>query len=161
VPRSNLLRLTAIGLSACALAPATAAAMPAIDGQGVAAGGGPGVTPQTLSSPAHTGGSDAVSGGGYVIAKPVHHATPSSSNGGDVVSGGGYTIPATSGTVTPQPPNFPTNTKALPVPAAKSTDDGIDTGVLIALGAAALLAIGGLGLVMATRPRTTRRRQPA
>jgi hypothetical protein len=144
MPRSTLIRLTAVGLSACALAPATAAAVPAIDGhvvvgqavvgQAVAAGGGPGVTAQTLSSPAHTGGSDAVSGGGYTVA-------------------------ATGSSTVPQPPNFPTNTKALPVPAAKSNDDGIDTGVLIALGAAALLAIGGLGLALATR--TTRRRQPA
>ena len=128
MPRSNLIRLVAVGLSACALAPATAAAVPAVDGA-------------------------------HVVTKSVHHAVPAT--GGDVVSGGGYSIPAGGAAVTPQPPNFPTNTKALAVPAAKSSDDGIDTGVVIALGAAALLAIGGLGLVMASRPRATRRRQPA
>jgi hypothetical protein len=54
-PRS-LKRSVVAGLAVCAIAPATAAAVPAIDGQGVAAGGGPSVTardfaPQNLAAP--------------------------------------------------------------------------------------------------------------
>jgi hypothetical protein len=137
---TKLTRLAVIGLSVGALLPATAAAMPINDGQApaqhvvgqaIAAGGGPGVTPTTLSAPASTGGSDVVSGHGYVI-----QATPSKpfTGGGDVVSGGGYQF------------------KAVP------SDGGIDTGVLVFLGVAVLVGLAALFLVVATKPRT---RQPA
>jgi len=136
---NKLTRLAALGLSACILLPATATAMPIRDGQtaaqpvqgqSVAAGGGSGVT---VTSPAQTGG-------------------------GDVVSGGGYQIPAAQ---TAGPPVFPTNTKSLPRPAAaKKSDGGIDTGILIALGVGILVALGATFVVVATRPRT-RERQAA
>ena len=47
---SSVLRLLTAGLAIAAIAPATVAAQP-IDGQAVAAGGGPGVTRQILSTP--------------------------------------------------------------------------------------------------------------
>jgi hypothetical protein len=158
VPRytTKLTRLAVLGLSVGALLPATAAAMPIRDaqataqpvqGQSVAAGGGPGVTATTLSSPAHTGAG-------------VIQATPKPTvGGGDVVSGGGYQIaPATS---EPAPPVFPTNTKALPRPAAANSDDGgVDTGVLLAIGGAVLLALGAAFFFVARKPRA-RERQPA
>jgi hypothetical protein len=139
---TKLARLAVIGLSACALLPATASAMPINDGtapaqhvvgQAIAAGGGPGVTVSTLASPAPTGGSDAVSGSGY-------HVTATSSKsftgGGDVVSGRGYHFNAV------------------------ASDSGFDTGVLVALGVGIVLALGAWLLVVATKPRT-RERQAA
>lgn len=47
------------------------------------------------------------------------------------------------------------------VTAAKPADDGLDTGIWIAIGGAALLAIGSLGLVGRKRLGPTRQRQPA
>jgi len=133
---TKLTRLAVLGLSVGALLPAAATAMPINDGQppahpvvgqAIAAGGGSGVTPTTLTSPAHTGGSDVVSGNGYVI-----QTTPSKpfTGGGDVVSGNGYHF------------------------APASPDSGVDTGVLIFLGGAVLVALAAMFLVVATKPRT-------
>ena len=134
---SSLLRLVTAGLAIAAIAPATVAAQP-IDGEAVAAGGGPGVTPRTFTAPDQA---DRVSG-----ARLDHRGTR-------------YSAPASTA------PSWPLSPQPLPhvkhVTAAKPADDGLDTGIWIAIGGAALLAIGSLGLVGRKRLGPTRQRQPA
>ena len=66
----------------------------------------------------------------------------------------------------PGPPQFPTNTKPIPnrfvaTTQTASTDDGVDEGVLIAIGGGALLLVGGLGLAGRKRVQVVRQRQLA
>jgi hypothetical protein len=134
-PRS-LKRAAALGLAACAIAPATAGAMPVIDGQGVAAGGGPGVTAKQFESQNLT------------APDQVDRVRDQTANV--------YVPPAT--TETPQPTNAPVwptgpqpaATRHAPSTAPKaspSDDGGLDTGIWIAIGGGALVAASGLGLV--------------
>jgi hypothetical protein len=118
-PRS-LKRALALGVAACAIAPATAGAMPIIEGQGVAAGGGPGVTAKQFESQNLTA-PDQVD-----RVQPTNRAP-----------------------VWPTGPQ-PAATRHAPVthatPAASPADDGgLDTGIWIAIGGGALVAAGGLG----------------
>jgi hypothetical protein len=161
------LRLLAAGLAIAAIAPAGAAAQPAdahaiatnghnaitqnltapdqVDrvtvpqpaGQAVAAGGGPGVTPQTLTAPvqANRGG------------VPQNLPAP------DQVDRVNPTPP-----VATSAPQWPVNPTPLPqikhiTTATPADDGGLDTGLWIALGGAALLAAMGLGLVGRKRLR--------
>jgi hypothetical protein len=132
-PRS-LKQSVAMGLAVCAIAPATAAAMPAIDGQGVAAGGGPSVSakdfaPQNLTAP-------------------------------DQVDRGAKATPVTTKAGPPQRPLFRAMGKVDPA-TAKQSDD-VDTGVLIGLGGAAFVVLaGGLGLAGRKRLQTARPHQLA
>jgi hypothetical protein len=154
------LRLLAAGLAIAAIAPAGAAAQPTdahaiatnghnavtqnltapdqVDrvttpqpaGQAVAAGGGPGVTPQTLTAPAQA------NRGGV----PQNLAAP------DQVDRVNPPAVSTSHRIIPRVPlHGPT--------AAPAHDDGVDTGLWIALGGAALLAALGLALVGRKRLR--------
>jgi hypothetical protein len=118
-PRS-LKRALALGVAACAIAPATAGAMPIIEGQGVAAGGGPGVTAKQFESQNLTA-PDQVD-----RVQPTNRAP-----------------------VWPTGPQ-PAATRHAPSTAPKaspSDDGGLDTGIWIAIGAGALVAASGLGLV--------------
>jgi hypothetical protein len=157
------LRLLAAGLAIAAIAPAGAAAQPTdahatatsahnavtqnltapdqVDrvavqqpaGQAVAAGGGPGVTPQTLTAP------DQADRGGV----PQNLAAPDQV---DRVKPTPRPV-STSHRIIPRMPQ--------PVPtAAPAHDDGVDTGVWIALGGAALLGALGLALVGRNRLRS-------
>jgi hypothetical protein len=144
----SLARLLTASLAIAAIAPATAGAVPAIDGQGVAAGGGPGVTPQTLIAPAP----DQVDRGGQ--SKQDLRAP-------DQVGG---SVTATPSNVpqwpqNPQPITGQTGSKA----TAKPSDDGLSTEaiVLIAVGGVALVATAGLGLARRRRARTDRQHQLA
>jgi hypothetical protein len=147
-PRS-LIRCIAIGLAACAIAPAFASAGPIIDGQGVAAGGGPGVTAkqfqsQNLTAPDQV---DRPSGPTANVYVPPVTVAPASTN------------PAPTWPNGPQP----AATRHAPVPhatpAASPSDGGLDTGIWIALAGAALVAAGGIAL--AGRLRVVRKRQLA
>jgi hypothetical protein len=132
-PRS-LIRCIAIGLASCAIAPAFASAQPIIEGQGVAAGGGPGVTAKQFESQNLTA-PDQV----------------------DRVTG---TNPAPTWPNGPQPAatrHAPTT--ATPKAAPSNDGGGLDVGVWIALGGAALVSAGGLGF--AGRMRVIRKRQLA
>jgi hypothetical protein len=142
-PRS-LKRAVALGLAACAIAPATAGAVPILDGQGdvvgqaIAAGGGPGVTAKQFESQ-------------NLTAPDQVDRTKSGTTKANV-----YVPPAN--TETPQPTNAPVwptgpqpaATRHAPSTAPKaspSDDGGLDTGIWIAIGAGALVAASGLGLV--------------
>jgi hypothetical protein len=134
-PRS-LIRCLAIGLAACAIAPAFASATPIIEGQGVAAGGGPGVTAkqfesQNLTAPDQV---DRVPGKAANVYVPPTTAD---------------LAPPTNAPVWPTGPQ-PAATRHAPSTAPKaspSDDGGLDTGVWIAIAGGALVAAGGLGLV--------------
>src|SRR5262245_45950282 len=137
----NWYRTLAAALAASAIVPGTAGAVPAIDGgqgsapiqgQGVAAGGGPGVTPQTLTK------------------APQSLAAP------DQVDRNAHWKPSAT-----TAPTWPVNPKPIGHPTtAQPADDGggVDTDVWIAIGGAALVAAGGIGV--AGRKRLQTKRQP-
>jgi hypothetical protein len=162
---SRLLRLLTAGLAIAAIAPTGAAAQPTdahvtatsghnavtaqnltapdqIDrgnvpqpaGQAVAAGGGPGVTPQTLTAP------DQTDRGGV----RQNLAAPDQV---DRVNPTPRPI-STSHRIFPRVPQINHVTTATP-----AHDGGVDTGIWIALGGAALLAAVGLALVGRKRLR--------
>jgi hypothetical protein len=130
-------KLALAGLATALIAPAGAAARPALDGQSVAAGGGPGVSAQDFRAP------DQVTGGS--TSTQDMRAT-------DQVSGA--TTPATAATGTPTWPVDP-QPIAQPQAASSSTtsDDGIDVGWIIGLGGAALVSLAGLAVVLLVRGR--------
>lgn len=126
-PRS-LKKSVLAGLAVCAVAPAAAGAVPTIQGQSIAAGGGPGVSasdfaPQSLAAPDQV---DRVT-------------TPKSLNG-----------PPT------WPANPRAGIVHRPTAGQPSDDGGLDTGVWVAIGGGALVLVTGLGLVGAARMRPNR-----
>jgi hypothetical protein len=143
--QKSLARMLTAGLAIAALAPATAGAVPIIDaqttvhvvkGQAVAAGGGSGVTQDTLVAPAQ------------------RTVTPNP----DQQPGGGFKqVPQTA----PGMPTWPVNPQpivghATQPAAAKPADDGLDTWaiVLIAVGGVVVVATAGLGLSRRKRVKT-------
>jgi hypothetical protein len=145
-PRS-LKRALALGLAACAIAPAAAGAMPVADGhsgpigQAIAAGGGSGVTAkqfesQNLTAPDQVDRTvtSSTKANVYVPPTPAQASTPKTS-------------PAPTWPTGPQPiatRHAPT-TNASPK-ATPSNDGGLDTGVWVAIAGGALLALGAAGL---------------
>jgi hypothetical protein len=134
----SLKRALALGLAACAIAPATAGAVPIIEGQGVGAGGGPALKAEDFSQ--------------MILPAPdqVDRVKP----------------PA----VSPTAPVWPTGPQPLATQhapsnaapkAAPSNDDGLDTGIWVALGGAALMAAGGIGFAGRKRLQVVRKRQLA
>jgi hypothetical protein len=136
-PRS-LISPLAVALAACAIAPAVGSAAPIIEGQGIAAGGGPGVTAKQFESQSLT------------APDQVDRVRDQSAN---------VYVPPTNTAVRPTgnpAPQWPTGpqpaaTRHAPVhhatPAASPSDDGgLDTGIWIAIGGGALVAAGGLGI---------------
>jgi hypothetical protein len=135
-PRS-LISPLAVALAACAITPVAASAAPTIEGQGVAAGGGPGVTAKQFESQSLT------------APDQVDRVRDQTAN---------VYVPPTNTDVQPtnRAPVWPTGpqpaaTRHAPVthatPAASPADDGgLDTGIWIAIGGGALVAAGGLGL---------------
>jgi hypothetical protein len=133
------------GLAVCAIAPAAAVAQP-IEGQGYATGVGPAVAAQDLRAP------DQVAG---------QSTGTQDKRAPDQVDGRGM-----SATPSPTAPQWPVDPKPItaPRPAAtvqSSDDGGVDTGIWIALGGAALLGAGGIGLAGRKRLQLTRRGQLA
>ena len=135
-PRS-LISPLAVALATCAIAPAIGSAAPTIEGQGVAAGGGPGVTAkqfesQSLTAPDQVDRVRDQTANVYV--PPTNTVVQPTTNGAPVWPTG------------PQP----AATRHAPVthatPAASPSDDGgLDTGIWIAIGGGALVAMGGIG----------------
>jgi hypothetical protein len=133
-PRS-LISPLAVALAACAIAPAAGSAATIIEGQGVAAGGGSGVTAKQFESQSLTAPDQVDRVRDQTANVYVPPATTPASQ------------PTTS--AAPQWPNGPL--PAAPVhhatPAVSPADDGgLDTGIWIAIGGGALVAAGGLGL---------------
>ena len=135
-PRS-LISPLAVALATCAIAPAIGSAAPTIEGQGVAAGGGPRVTPkqfesQNLTAPDQVDRVRDQTANVYV--PPTNTVVQPTTNGAPVWPTG------------PQP----AATRHAPVthatPAASPADDGgLDTAIWIAIGGGALVAMGGIG----------------
>jgi hypothetical protein len=152
-PRS-LLRCLAIGLAVGAIAPAAASAGPIIDGQGVAAGGGPGVTAkqfesQNLAAPDQVDRTASTTSGNHGIYVPP---TPAEAAPTQAV------VPVPQWPTGPQPAatrHAPTSA----APASPSNDGGLDTGVWIAIVGGSLLGLGAAGL--AGQRRVVRKRQVA
>ena len=134
-PRS-LISPLAVALAACAITPVAASAAPIIEGQGVAAGGGPGVTAKQFESQSLTA-PDQVD---RVRDQPANVYVPPTNT---------EVQPTNRAPVWPTGPQ-PAATRHAPVthatPAASPADDGgLDTGIWIAIGGGALVAAGGLG----------------
>jgi DMSO/TMAO reductase YedYZ molybdopterin-dependent catalytic subunit len=134
-------RLIVAGIAAAAITPTAALASPATDVGGTA--------PQTQDNRAPDQVAPAAPGTGVV---PQDNRAP------DQVAPG-------SKDVKPEPvaPTWPVNPQPIvnAAPSATSTDDGLDDGVLIAIGAGAVLLVGGIGLAGRKRLRIVRQRQLA
>jgi hypothetical protein len=150
IHKKTVTRSLAAGLAVCAIAPGTALAMPAIAGPPVPVSGGAGVTAQDYRS----------------LDSRAPHETGSRGDGKqdrlpDQTAGNGRGLP-----VAPAGPQWPVNPEPITRPhsiatADPSADGGVDTGVWIALGAAALAVAGGVGFAGGKRSGTGRQGQLA
>jgi hypothetical protein len=153
--QKSLARLVITGLAVATLAPATAGAVPIIDGNTVHTGTSQSVTPQTLTAPDQVDrnlesrtvvGQGVAAGGGPGVTPDTLTAPTQDLRAPDQVNPG---VPQTPSNV-PQWPLNPqpiTGTKANPT-AAKPADDGLGTEaiVLIVVGGLVVLATAGLGI---------------
>ena len=150
--KKNLTRSLAAGLAVCAVAPGTALAVPATDGPSAAANSGSGVTAQDYRSLDYRAPTQTGSRGDSAAKQALRF---------DQTHGR-----ATGASAAPGPPQWPVNPQPIAKahPAARATpakDDGVDTGIWIAVGAAALLVAGAIGFAGDQRLRTGRQRQLA
>jgi hypothetical protein len=152
IHNKTVTRSLAAGLAVCAIAPGTALAMPAIGGPPGAASGGTGVTAQDHRSLDYRAPNETGSRG---------DGAAKQDRVSDRADGRGRGLP-----VAPAGPQWPVNPQPITRPHAvatadPSTDGGVDTGVWIALGAAALAVAGGIGFAGGKRLGTGRQHQPA
>jgi hypothetical protein len=134
-------RLIVAGIAAAAITPTAALASPATDVGGTA--------PQTQDMRAPDQVAPAAPGTG---------AAPQDLRAPDQVAPGPKDVKPEAA-----PPEWPVNPQPIvnAAPSATSTDDGINDGVLIAIGAGAVLLVGGIGLAGRKRMRIVRQRQLA
>jgi hypothetical protein len=129
----SLISPLAVALAACAIAPAVGSAAPIIEGQGVAAGGGPGVTAKQFQSP-NLAAPDQVDRVRDQTANVYVPPTPTAST------------PTSAAPVWPTGPQ-PAATRHAPVTATAPSDDGgVDVWLIVALSGGALLLAAGLGV---------------
>jgi hypothetical protein len=168
IHRKTVARSLAAGLAVCAIAPGTALAMPAIAGPPVPANSGAGSSANP-GSPAAASGRSGVTAQDY---RSLDYRAPNETGSrGDGAAkqdrlshqtdDRGRGLP-----VAPAGPQWPVNPQPITRPhsaatANPSTDGGVDTGVWIALGAAALAVAGGIGFAGGKRLGTGRQHQPA
>jgi hypothetical protein len=135
-------RLIVAGIAAAAIAPTAALASPANDVGGTA--------PQTQTQDKRA--PDQVAGGAPGTGVMQDRRAP------DQVAPGSKAVEPQAG-----PPQWPVNPQPIvnAAPSVTSTDDGLDDGVLIAIGAGAVLLVGGIGLAGRKRLRIVRQRQLA
>jgi hypothetical protein len=133
-------RLIVAGIAAAAIAPTAALASPANDVGG------------TTSYKQDKRAPDQVAGGAPGTGVMQDRRAP------DQVAPGSKAVEPQAG-----PPQWPVNPQPIvnAAPSAATSDDGIDDGVLIAIGGGALLLVGGLGVAGRKRLQVTRRRQLA
>jgi len=143
-------RLIVAGIAAAAIAPTAAVASQDMRAPDQVAGGAPGTgVMQDMRAP------DQVAGGAPGTGVMQDMRAP------DQVDG------STVGSSKPGPPQWAANPRPIPnrhvaTASTPSTDgDGIDDGVLIALGGGALLLVGGLGVASRKRLQVVRQRQLA
>ncbi len=140
--QSKFNRLIVAGLATAAVVPTAAVARVATDQV---------ATPQTqdLRAP------DQVSGG--VVAAPGTGVVQDL-RAPDQVAPGAQSAPVVAG-----PPSWPVNPQPIkaPAPANATSDNGIDDGVLIAIGGGALLLVAGAGVAGRKRLQVVRQRQLA
>jgi hypothetical protein len=147
MPRSSKFnRLVVAGIAAAAISPTAALASPAIDG---------GVSAPASSVAQDMRAPDQVAGGAPGTGVMQDMRAP------DQIDGTTVDRPAPAGMPTwpadPQPISNPVATTNAPV----ADGDGIDGGVLVALGGGALLLVGGIGLASRKRLQLVRQRQAA
>jgi hypothetical protein len=155
--KTNITKLIAAGLAAGALVgPATAGAVPIIDGNGgaggqaVAAGGGPGVSAQDFASQGTSQNLTAPDQVDRVAPSPGSQDLTAPDNV-DRKAPGAEPVPAWPTHAQPLTP------PAQPALAPSSSDGGVDTAVWIAAaGGVALVGIAA-GLAFRLRPRTRQR----
>jgi hypothetical protein len=133
-------RLIVAGIAAAAIAPTAALASPTNDV------GGNTSDKQDMRAP------DQVAGGAPGTGVVQDLRAP------DQVAPGSKAVEPQAG-----PPQWPVNPQPIvnAAPSAATSDDGIDDGVLIAIGGGALLLVGGLGVAGRKRLQVVRRRQLA
>ena len=138
--QSKFNRLIVASIAAAAIAPTAALASPASDA------GGTGPQTQDLRAP------DNQVGGGAPGTGVVQDLRAP-----DQVAPGTQPAPVVAG-----PPTWPANPQTIkPAPANATSDNGIDDGVLIALGGGALLLVAGIGVAGRKRLQVVRQRQLA
>jgi hypothetical protein len=133
-------RLIVAGIAAAAIAPTAALASPTNDVGGTTS------DKQDMRAP------DQVAGGAPGTGVVQDLRAP------DQVAPGSKAVEPQAG-----PPQWPVNPQPIvnAAPSAATSDDGIDDGVLIAIGGGALLLVGGLGVAGRKRLQVVRRRQLA
>jgi hypothetical protein len=133
-------RLIVAGIAAAAIAPTAALARPTNDVGGTTS------DKQDMRAP------DQVAGGAPGTGVVQDLRAP------DQVAPGSKAVEPQAG-----PPQWPVNPQPIvnAAPSAATSDDGIDDGVLIAIGGGALLLVGGLGVAGRKRLQVVRRRQLA
>jgi hypothetical protein len=142
--QSKFNRLIVASIAAAAIAPTAAFASPASDAGGTA--------PQTQDLRAPDNQPDNQVGGGAPGTGVVQDLRAP-----DQVAPG--TQP---GKVLPGPPTWPANPQTInSAPTNATSDNGIDDGVLIALGGGALLLVAGMGVAGRKRLQVVRQRQLA
>ena len=153
-------RLIVAGIAAAAIAPSAALAVPITDDGGTA--------PQTQDNRAPDQVAPAAPGTGAQpqdrrAPDPVAPPAPGTGvvqdlRAPDQVAPGSQDVKPE-----PGPPTWPVNPQPIvnAAPSATSTDDGLDDGVLIAIGAGAVLLVGGIGVAGRKRLRIVRQRQLA
>jgi hypothetical protein len=133
-------RLIVAGIAAAAIAPTAALASPANDVGGTTS------DKQDMRAP------DQVAGGAPGTGVMQDLRAP------DQVAPGSKAVEPQAG-----PPQWPVNPQPIvnAAPSSATSDDGIDDGVLIAIGGGALLLVGGLSVAGRKRLQVIRRRQLA
>lgn len=167
--KKNLTRSLAAGLAVCAIAPGTALAMPAVAGPPVPASNGAGSSSNSAAPAAPSGGSGVTAQDYRSLDYRAPTQTGSRADGvakQDLRAPDQAPADGTGAVAAPTAPQWPVDPQpiAKPHPAATATtsdDGGIDTGVWIALGAAALVVAAGIGFAGGQHLRTGRQRQLA
>ena len=141
--QSKFNRLIVAGIAAAAIAPTAALASPATDAGGTATQKQDKRTPDQVA-----GAIVAAPGTGVVQDMRAPDQVAPGTQPGPVVAG---------------PPTWPVNPQPIKTaaPTNATSDDGIDDGVLIAMGGGALLLVAGAGVAGRKRLKVVRQRQLA